>query len=145
MFIDYFPGVKQYVENCDEKSAASVFRNKDIGGLLYFRPVALPQLIKAIFEIHIRSGVELDEVIKNLSQIEMCISKEPWTNFLWDTKTQTMVMKYKTSILYMLLYLYNKELLAPKEMGTLIKKYAEANDFDIDKAKQKLINIHSIL
>ena len=56
-----------------------------------------------------------------------------------------MVMKYKTYISYMLIYLYKKELLAPKEIGTLIKNYAEANDCDIDNAQQQLLNINSIL
>ena len=145
LFIKKFPGVKSYIDNCHNEKAAANYRNKETGGLLYFRPVALPKLIKAIFETKIRLRIELDEVIENFSKIEFSISKEPWINLLWDAKTQTMVMKYKTNISYMLIYLYKKELLAPKEIGTLIKNYAEANDFDIDNAKQQLLNINSIL
>lgn len=145
LFIKTFPGVKSYVDNCHNEKAASNYRNKETGGLLYFRPVALPKLIKAIFETKIRLRIELDEVIENFSKIEFSISKKPWTNLLWDAKTQTMVMKYKTYISYMLIYLYKKELLAPKEIGTLIKNYAEANDCDIDNAQQQLLNINSIL
>ena len=145
LFIKTFPGVKSYVDNCHNEKAASNYRNKETGGLLYFRPVALPKLIKAIFETKIRLRIELGEVIENFSKIEFSISKKPWTNLLWDAKTQTMVMKYKTYISYMLLYLYKKELLAPKEIGTLIKNYAEANDCDIDNAQQQLLNINSIL
>lgn len=145
LFIKTFPGVKSYVDNCHNEKAASNYRNKETGGLLYFRPVALPKLIKAIFETKIRLRIELDEVIENFSKIEFSISKKPWTNLLWDAKTQTMVMKYKTYISYMLIYLYKKELLAPKEIGNLIKNYAEANDCDIDNAQQQLLNINSIL
>lgn len=145
LFIKTFPGVKSFVDNCHNEKAASNYRNKETGGLLYFRPVALPKLIKAIFETKIRLLIELDEVIENFSKIEFSISKKPWTNLLWDAKTQTMVMKYKTYISYMLIYLYKKELLAPKEIGTLIKNYAEANDCDIDNAQQQLLNINSIL
>ena len=145
LFIKTFPGVKSYVDNCHNEKAASNYRNKETGGLLYFRPVALPKLIKAIFETKIRLRIELDEVIENFSKIEFSISKKPWTNLLCDAKTQTMVMKYKTYISYMLIYLYKKELLAPKEIGTLIKNYAEANDCDIDNAQQQLLNINSIL
>lgn len=145
LFINIFPGVKSYVDNCHNDKAASNYRNKEIGGLLYFRPVALPKLIKAIFETKIRLRIELDEVIDNFSTVEFCISKEPWTNLLWDAKTQTMIMKYKTYISHMLIYLYKKELLTPKEIDTLIKNYAEANDFDIDKAKQQLLEMHSII
>lgn len=145
LFIKTFPGVKSYVDNCHNEKAASNYRNKETGGLLYFRPVALPKLIKAIFETKIRMKIDLDQVIKNFSTIEFCISKAPWTNFLWDAKTETMIMKYKTYISHMLIYLYKKELLAPKEIETLIKNYAEANDFDIDNAKQTLANIPSTL
>ena len=145
LFIKTFSGVKSYVDNCHNEKAASNYRNKETGGLLYFRPVALPKLIKAIFETKIRMKIDLDQVIKNFSTIEFCISKAPWTNFLWDAKTETMIMKYKTYISHMLIYLYKKELLAPKEIETLIKNYAEANDFDIDNAKQTLANIPSTL
>ena len=145
LFIKIFPGVKSYVDNCHNEKAASNYRNKETGGLLYFRPVALPKLIKAILETKIRLQIELDEVIENFSKIEFSISKEPWTNFLWNAKKHTMVMKYKTYISHMLIYLYKKELLTHKEIETLTRNYAEANDFDIDNAKHQLININSIL
>lgn len=145
MFIETFPGVKHYVDNCNNEKAASDYRNKEIGGLLYFRPVALPKLIKAIFETKTRLRIELNETIKKFSEIEFCISKEPWTNLLWDVRTQTMVMKYKTNIFHMLIFLVKKNLLTQKEVETLVKNYAEANDCDDDIAKQKLDKIHSIL
>ena len=75
----------------------------------------------------------------------MCISKEPWINLLWDAKSQTMVMKYKTNISQMLIHLFKKNLLAKKEKETLMKNYAKANDCDIDVAKQILLNIPSML
>ena len=75
----------------------------------------------------------------------MCISKEPWINLLWDAKSQTMVMKYKTNISPMLIYLFKKNLLAKKEKETLMKNYAKANDCAIDVAKQKLVNMQSKL
>lgn len=53
-FTELFPGVKDYVLSSKDTKAAANFRNKDIGGLLYFRPVALPKLIKAIFETQLR-------------------------------------------------------------------------------------------
>ena len=145
MFIETFPGVKHYVDNCNNEKAASDYRNKEIGGLLYFRPVALPKLIKAIFETKTRLRIELNETIKKFSEIEFCISKEPWTNLLWDVRTQTMIMKYKTNIFHMLIFLVKKNLLTQKEVETLVKNYAEANDCDDDIAKQKLDKMHSIL
>ena len=144
-FTDLFPGVKDYVLNANDAKAAINYRNKETGGLLYFRPVALPQLIKAIFETQLRLQNDLNEIMNIFSQIEMCISKEPWINLLWDAKSQTMVMKYKTNISQMLIYLFKKNLLAKKEKETLMKNYAKANDCDIDVAKQKLVNMQSKL
>lgn len=144
-FTELFPGVKDYVLSSKDTKAAANFRNKDIGGLLYFRPVALPKLIKAIFETQLRLQSDLSEIMFIFSQIEMCISNEPWTNLLWNTKTQTMVMKYKNNITLMLIYLFKKDILITKEIDTLVKNYAEANDCDIDVAKQKLVNMQSKL
>ena len=144
-FTELFPGVKDYVLSSKDTKAAANFRNKDIGGLLYFRPVALPKLIKAIFETQLRLQSDLSEIMFIFSQIEMCISNEPWTNLLWNTKTQTMVMKYKNNITLMLIYLFKKDILITKEIDTLVKNYAEANDCDIDVAKQILLNMPSML
>ncbi len=145
IFIEKIPCVKHYVDICNDKKAASAYRNKDNGGLLYFRSIGLPRLIKAIFETQLRLGLKLEEVIEYFSQVEMCISKEPWINIMWDIKTQTMVMKYKSIIFHMLIFLIKKELLTPKEYDTLIKNFALANDYEINEANQKLVNIHSIL
>lgn len=145
IFIEKLPGVKHYVDICNDKKAASAYRNKDNGGLLYFRSIGLPRLIKAIFETQLRLGLKLEEVIEYFSQVEMCISKEPWINIMWDIKTQTMVMKYKSIIFHMLIFLIKKELLTPKEYDTLINNFALANDYEINEANQKLVNIHSIL
>lgn len=145
MFTELFPGVKDYVLNSKDAKAAANYRNKATGGLLYFRPVALPKLIKAIFETQLRSQSDLSQIMNIFSQIEMCISNVPWTNLLWNTKTQTMVMKYKNNITLMLIYLFKKDLLIEKEIDTLVKNYAEANDYDINVAKQKLLNMPSKL
>lgn len=145
IFIEKIPGIKHYVDLCNDKKAASAYRNKDNGGLLYFRSIGLPRLIKAIFETQLRLELKLEEVIEYFSQVEMCISKEPWINIMWDIKTQTMVMKYKSIIFHMLMFLIKKELLTQKEYDTLIKNFALANDYEINEADQKLVNIHSIL
>lgn len=136
MFINTFPGVKHYVDNCDDAKAASTYRNKEAGGLLYFRPIALPQLIKAIFETKFRTQLELNDCILKYAQIEMCISKEPWLNMLWDKEKQNMIMDYKTKICYMLIFLFSKEVLTQKEKNTLTKNFAEANHYDENMAKR---------
>ena len=134
IFINTFPGVKNYVENHD----ASMYRNKGTGGLLYFRPVALPHLIKAIFETQFKSKKELDECVMSYSHLEMCISKKPWVNILWDNRTQKMIMEYKKILFHILICMYDGSLLTPKEKSTLVNNYAEANELDKDATLSEL-------
>lgn len=145
MFTKKFQGVKSYIENCGNETPAALYRNKESGGLLYFRPIALPRLVKAIFETQFRLKNELQECVKMFANIEMTISKEPWINILWDTRTHTMVMKYKNIIYHMLIFLLKKELLTKKEMAVLEKNFAEANNLDEEKAQEKLASIQHIL
>ena len=145
MFIDNFQGVKDYVYKCNDENAASSYSNKNSGGLLYFRPIALPQLIKAILETQLRTQMVLTECMAKYAQVEMCISREPWVQLLWNVKAQTMIMKYKTNIFHMLIYLFSKDLLSQKEKYTLLKNYAEANDIDELAADQRLSGLTSVL
>ena len=145
MFTENFQEVKTYIGNCDNETPAAPYRNKETGGLLYFRPIALPRLVKAIFETQFRLKNELKECIMMFSGIEMNISKEPWINILWDDSTHTMIMKYKNIIYHMLIFLFKKDILTKKEMVVLAKNFAEANKLEKETAEQKLASIQSIL
>lgn len=129
-FCNIFLGMGDYISASDDKTAAYRFRNKNDGGLLYFRPVALPQLIKAIFETKLRTGIELGDCMMRYAQLEMCISKGPWLNVLWNNRTKTMIMKYKKIIFHILINMYDSLLLTDKEKETLVKNFAEANEID---------------
>ena len=54
-------------------------------------------------------------------------------------------MKYKSKIYHMLVFLCKKDLLTKKEKETLVKSFAEANDYDIKISKAKLNEMQSIL
>ena len=130
LFTNTFPGVKNYVDNCEIDGAAAEYRNKETGGLMYFRPIALPQLTKAIFETKFRTGIELGDCMFKYAQLEMCISKSPWLNILWNNRTKTMIMKYKKIIFHILINMYDGSLLTINEKNTLIKNFAEANEIE---------------
>jgi hypothetical protein len=110
--------------------AAEEYRNKKVGGLMYFRPIALPQLVKAILETKFRTGIELGDCMLRYAQLEMCISNSPWLNILWNNRTNTMIMKYKKIIFHILINMYDCSLLTDKEKDTLVKNFAEANEID---------------
>lgn len=138
LFTKIFPGVKSYVDNSEAEDAAEEYRNKKIGGLMYFRPIALPQLIKAILETKFRTGIELGDCMSRFAQLEMCISKGPWLNILWNNRSKTMIMKYKKIIFHILINMYDSSLLTDKEKNTLVKNFAEANEIDEKDALLKL-------
>ena len=138
LFTNTFPGVKNYVDNCEIDGAAAEYRNKETGGLMYFRPIALPQLTKAIFETKFRTGIELGDCMLKYAQLEMCISKSPWLNILWNNRTKTMIMKYKKIIFHILINMYDGSLLTNNEKNTLIKNFAEANEIEENEALLEL-------
>ena len=130
LFIDSFEGMKKYVAST-EKDAAIKFRNRENGGLLYFRPIALPQLVMAILETCYRTKKQLADIMSAYSKLEMCISKAPWVKVLWDADNHTMIMTHKTLVHSLLIYMYNKSLLNKNEINSLRKRYAKILDVDI--------------
>ncbi len=142
LFSDTFEGMKEFT-NSKKDNAAIRFRNRENGGLLYFRPIALPQLVIAILETCFRTGLSLLECMKAYSKLEMCISKSPWVKVLWDSDTHTMIMKNATLVHLLLFYMYDKSLLTPIEMNRLQKRYAVALELDSENVYSALESIIS--
>jgi len=113
--------------------------------MLYFRPIALPYLVKAIFETAKRTNIEVDECMANFCRMDMCIANEPWAKLLWDDRSKTMIMKYKSQIFHMLMYLYKKNLLTQKEKESLLKNATIAYEKDESEVEQMLSQFPSIL
>ena len=137
LFINSFEGMKEYVAST-EKDAAAKYRNRENGGLLYFRPVALPQLVTAILETCFRSKVTLSDSMSAYSQLEMCISKAPWVKVLWDAESRTMIMKNKTLVRPLLMFMYDRNILNEKELGSLRIRYAKVLEVEPTEIDDKL-------
>lgn len=137
LFIDSFDGMKEYVTSTDKDSAAK-FRNRDEGGLLYFRPIALPQLVSAILETTFRTNVSLNDCMSAYSKLEMHISQEPWVKVLWDADSHTMIMKNKTLLRPLLMFMYDKNTLSKKEIDSLKNRYAKILDVEQTEIDNKL-------
>ena len=137
LFINSFEGMKEYVAS-SEKDAAAKYRNRENGGLLYFRPVALPQLVKAILETCFRSKVTLADSMSAYSQLEMCISKAPWVKVLWDAESRTMIMKNKTLVRPLLMFMYDRSVLNAKELESLRIRYAKVLEIEPTEIDDKL-------
>ena len=137
LFINSFEGMKEYVAST-EKDAAAKYRNRENGGLLYFRPVALPQLVTAILETCFRSKVTLSDSMSAYSQLEMCISKAPWVKVLWDAESRTMIMKNKTLVRSLLMFMYDRSVLNEKELESLKIRYAKVLEVEPTEIDDKL-------
>jgi len=137
LFINSFEGMKEYVAST-EKDAAAKYRNRENGGLLYFRPVALPQLVTAILETCFRSKVTLSDSMSAYSQLEMCISKAPWVKVLWDAESRTMIMKNKTLVRPLLMFMYDRSVLNAKELESLRIRYAKVLEIEPTEIGDKL-------
>lgn len=137
LFINSFEGMKEYVAST-EKDAAAKYRNRENGGLLYFRPVALPQLVTAILETCFRSKVTLSDSMSAYSQLEMCISKAPWVKVLWDADSRTMIMKNKTLVHPLLMFMYARSVLNAKELEILRIRYAKILEIEPTEIDDKL-------
>lgn len=137
LFIDSFDGMKEYVAS-SEKDAAAKFRNRETGGFLYFRPIALPQLVTAILDTCFRTKVSLEVSMSAYSKLEMCISKTPWIKVLWDSDSHTMIMKNKTLIRPLLMFMYDRDILNPKEIESLKNRYAKALEVERKDIEEKL-------
>lgn len=137
LFINSFEGMKEYVAST-EKDAAAKYRNRENGGLLYFRPVALPQLVTAILETCFRSKVTLSDSMSAYSQLEMCISKAPWVKVLWDAESRTMIMKNKTLVRPLLMFMYDRSVLNEKELESLRIRYSKVLEVEPTEIDDKL-------
>ena len=137
LFIDSFEGMKDYMAST-AKDAAVKYRNRDNGGLLYFRAVALPQLIMAILETCFRTKITVASSISAYSKLEMCISKAPWIKVLWDSDKHTMIMTYKTLVHSLLMFMYDRSLLNKKEFDSMRKRYAKILEVELTEIDEKL-------
>jgi DNA sulfur modification protein DndB len=142
LFINSFEGMKEYVAST-EKDAAAKYRNRENGGLLYFRPVALPQLVTAILETCFRFKVTLADSMSAYSQLEMCISKAPWVKVLWDAESRTMIMKNKTLVRPLLMFMYDRSVLNAKELESLRIRYAKVLEIEPTEIDDKLNALES--
>lgn len=139
-FIDKFEGMKEFVTS-SEIDAAAKYRNRENGGLLYFRPIALPELVVSILETCFRTKIPLSDSMSAYSKLKMCISKEPWIKVLWDSERHTMIMANKTLVHLLLMLMYDKNILKKPEMESLKRRYAKVFNVEINEIEVKLYEL----
>ena len=137
-FCSIFPGMEDYLIASADQTAAYRFRNKNNGGLLYFRPVALPKLVKAICETCLRTDTSLESCMLGYANIEMIISNNPWAGILWNTRKQTMITSNKALLSSMLMFIYDENIFTAKETNSFKKSYAKVLGVPTVQIEEKL-------
>lgn len=143
LFCNIFPGLQEYRDAPTDPNAAFKYRNKENGGLLYFRPVALPKLVKAICETSFRTGDTIESCMRGYANLEMVISHYPWADILWDTRKKTMITSNKAIISSMLMFIYDEKLFITKELNTFKRSYAKAIGIDLSLIDNRLLQLKS--
>ena len=81
--------------------------------------------------------------MSDYSKLEMCISKEPWKNVLWDATNRTMIMKNATMVHLLLMYMYDDSILKKTELESLKSRYAKVLEIDLSEIDDKLRSLRS--
>ena len=136
-FSKKFSGMSEYLKS-EDGDAARKYRNRENGGLLYFRPVALPQLVLAILETALRKGLSVADCIGVYSKLDLCVSNAPWLGVLWDPAKHTMITSNSSLVCKLLLFLSDHTMLSVKEMDSLSRGYAKALNIEMEAASKCL-------
>ena len=132
-FSKKFSGLSEYLKD-EGGDAAHKYRNRENGGLLYFRPVALPQLVSAILETALRKGLSVADCMGVYSKLDLCISNAPWLGILWDPAKHTMITSNSSLVCKLLLFMGDNTMLTVKERDSLSKGYAKALNIEMEAA-----------
>ncbi len=109
--IAYWDGLQKNFEELNsigkDKLKISHVRNKN-GGHLLFRPVGLQIITEAIRRLK-ESGISQNVALRRLSQVNLQLSKKPWSGLLWESIKKRMITKKENKeVAWKLLYYMGK-------------------------------------
>lgn len=131
---DNIDDMKEYisVEACSE-----TYRNRD-GGNVFFRPVALLPIIKAVINIAIRTKKDFDEIFRKVNTLPLDLTDSVWNGILWDCNNKKMIMNNQSTTELLFMYLYDSEVLTDSEKMRLEKNFASARQITVEEAAERL-------
>lgn len=135
--INYWDAFKANLSFIEEylmtnSNASSSYRNSESGGNLLFRPVGLLPFVKASLTIHQRGGNSFEEIMNHFNNINFNIDSKPWHYVVWNPIEKKMLMNSSSLTYWLLIYLYNNELLEPNELQKLKEGYASKISYEQD-------------
>lgn len=121
---------------------AEQYRNKETGGNLLFRPVGLLPFVTAIIEIEKRSeGISIADIVSRFNNITLILNQRPWKQVIWNDVEKKIIGGDNVLVKLLLIYMYDRELLKPNEMNSLITKFGGKLGLQGDEVEEILTDI----
>lgn len=120
------------------EKGAQIYRNKENGGNLLFRPIGLYPFVQASIEIQKRSGKTFKDIFEKLNKINLTLNQIPWKGIVWNNIEKTMIMGSSGLVKLILIYSFDNKILRPSERTSLIFKYS--SKLGLDQADPKVLN-----
>jgi len=140
-FINVFPEISAYIAD-NRVNAAESYRSIENGGNILFRPVSLTPFVSSIATIALSNNIErLDEILGSYSRIERTVSASPWVRIIWDPIKHQMITRTGGLVKYMMISMYDSNLLKPKEKEKLIADFQSIFGVDYAEAEVRISNL----
>lgn len=121
-----------------DENPASQFRNNETGGNLLFRPIGFLPFVRATLIIYDRAEIDFPAIFERFDQINFELDSKPWHYVAWNPTTKRMIMRSDTTIMFLLIYMYDKDLLEASELAALAKGYSSKIAYEGEDAEVKL-------
>jgi DNA sulfur modification protein DndB len=133
-----FPEIETFTQNQTD-NAAEELRSPITGGNLFFRPIGLLPFVEAIAKIkNTNAKLSYNAILQNFTNLNRIVSQEPWQKVLWNPLTNKMVMKNQSLVKYMLINMFDSNLLSHREKDEMKSKYATIFNIEKENAEQQI-------
>lgn len=122
-FSEHMTVISSYLSN-ESENPAELYRNRETGGNLLFRPVGLLPFVMAVLEIKKRTEeVGIADIISRFNNITLTLNQRPWKQVIWNDVDKTIIGGDNVLIKLLLMFMYEKELLKQNELKSLKAKF----------------------
>jgi len=115
------PAIRRVMASDPDKHLAAKYRTES-GGHLLFRPAGLSAFARAS-RVMVDRGEEINNAVSKLAAVPLQLTDRPWAGILWNTSTNTMIVKHKPLAMNLFLHLAHTQP-SPSTFETL-RQYRE--------------------
>ena len=133
-----FPEIETFAQT-NSKFAAEEMRSPKTGGNIFFRPIGLLPFVETIAKIKsVKSDLSYENILRHYSNMNRIVSQDPWLKILWNPIKNTMEMRNQSLVKYILLILFDSNLLSQRDKQEMKSKYATIFNITIEEAELRI-------